>query len=150
MLPGDLSIADLSIEVEPHPDSNGDDIYVTLVPSPYSEDVWQAALRVLITINPPTQDWDNDGRGNFFMLAEAGALEHRAQELQELAERQELASPEPGKHAHWTHKEHLAEKSVNGKAVRALCGIFFVPLQDHEKLEECPQCTARYRDIPSV
>lgn len=149
-LPGGPSIAGLILEVEPHPDGNGDDIYVTLEPTPHSDEAWQAALRVLITINPPTQDWDNDGRGNFFMLAQAGALEQRAQALQELAERQVLASPEPGKHAHWAHKEHLAEKSVNGKAVRALCGTFFVPLQEHKTLEECPQCKARYQDIPSL
>lgn len=149
-LPGDPSPADLNIEVEPHPDGHGDDIYVTLEPPPYSDEVWRATLRVLITINPPAQDWDNDGRGSFFMLAEAGALEQRAQALQDLVERQELASPEPGKHAHWAHRDHLAEKSVNGKAVRALCGTFFVPLQDHEKLEECPQCTARYQEIASI
>lgn len=146
-LPTEPSIARLGIEVEPHPDGKADDIYVTIEPPPYSEEAWQAALRVLITVNPPVQDWDNDGKGNFFMLAETGVLERRVQALQGLAEHRELASPEPGKHAHWAHREHLVEKSVDGRAVRALCGTFFVPLQDHEKLGECPQCAVRYQAI---
>nr|WP_241728173.1 DUF3039 domain-containing protein [Dietzia maris] len=46
--------------------------------------------------------------------------------------------------SHYTHREHLAGKTINGEAVRALCGPFFVPRQDHHSLPLCPKCAERY------
>jgi hypothetical protein len=56
-------------------------------------------------------------------------------------------NPPPPTHAHYTLKLPLAAAIVDGKPVRAVCGLWFVPLHDHEKLPVCPRCEA---DFPVV
>lgn len=50
-------------------------------------------------------------------------------------------------HAHYTLRRPLAEAIVLGKPVRAVCGTWFVPSQDHDNLPVCPRCEA---DLPIV
>lgn len=69
-------------------------------------------------------------------------------ELEVLSTDRELAVSEPGRHSHYAHREHLAGSTIEGRAVRALCGVFFVPTQDHERLQVCPDCDHRYRALP--
>ncbi|MBK8733808.1 MAG: DUF3039 domain-containing protein [Actinomycetales bacterium] len=44
--------------------------------------------------------------------------------------------------------QHLAGHTINGDAVRALCGTFFVPRQDHRALPTCPTCQDRWDELP--
>ncbi len=48
----------------------------------------------------------------------------------------------PGQVAHYTHMaaNDLWTATVEGTPINALCGRTFVPRQDHEKLEACPEC----------
>jgi hypothetical protein len=100
---------------------------------------WTMTLRLLTCIYPPAQEWDRFG-DTLSMMAEVGHAAHQAEVLDELTRRGELCRSAPGTVSHWTHKQNLAENSVKGKAVRAMCGVFFVPYQDHEKLPQCPEC----------
>ena len=51
---------------------------------------------------------------------------------------------EAGCHKHWTDDTELTRKSIEGDAVEGLCGVWFVPRQDHNRCEMCPECNARY------
>ena len=48
-------------------------------------------------------------------------------------------------HAHYTSRLTLAEATVLGHPVRAVCGFWFVPRHDHLGLPVCPKCDA---DLP--
>lgn len=108
---------------------------------------WQAAIRILISILPPEQDWDTDG-GSFTTICEPGNLTDRVEELGLLVEQGILGESKPGEHAHFAHREHLAGRTIEGRAVRAMCGTVFVPRQDHEELPTCPRCTEEYAKLP--
>lgn len=60
----------------------------------------------------------------------------------------ELAEFEPGRYSHYAHRTHLAGSTIEGKAVRAICGVFFVPTQDHEALPICANCQEQYEALP--
>ena len=109
---------------------------------------WQLALRVLITLHPPEQDWERY-QNEFSTYAETGYWPQRAQVLTDLVDRAELAESVPGDHKHYTHREHIAGSLIEGSSLRAMCGVFFVARQDHEKLPLCPDCQERYEKLPS-
>ncbi len=104
-------------------------------------------VRALISLHPPEQDWDRY-RNAYSNIAEPGTWRARVTELQTLIADGELATSKPGQHSHWTHRQHLAGNTIEGRAVRALCGIFFVPTQDHETMQVCPTCEQRYNELP--
>lgn len=107
---------------------------------------WQLVTRVLISIAPPEQGWDRF-QGTYSNLAEPGALASRLRELEGMLDEGSLAESEPGQHAHHAHKRSLTERTVNGRAARALCGAFFVPRQDHENMPICPTCSQRAGEL---
>lgn len=109
--------------------------------------IWTLRLRVLISLAPPEQEWDAGG-GVFSNLGEPGQWTERVRSLAELVETGVLESSEPGKTSHFTHREHLSDKTIDGRAVRALCGVAFVPIQDHETMPECPKCAEIYAELP--
>ncbi len=150
-LPSSSPMAEVELSVETRDTEAITDIYVEVTanhPSGVSQDdVWNLVLRVLISLNPPIQSWDTEGSSLFFTMVETEQLRHRARELARLVQRGELAPPEPGKVSHYAHRDHLASSTVEGDAVFTLCGIYFVPTQDHEKLEVCPPCEARYQRL---
>ena len=80
-------------------------------------------------------------------MGDPGQWTRRVAELEQLVERDELAFSEPGKESHYIHREHLTWKSFDGKAVRSLCGVRFVPLQDHANMPVCPECTKLYESL---
>lgn len=41
-------------------------------------------------------------------------------------------------------------KTVEGGALRAMCGVFFVPTQDREALPVCPVCDEHFNALPDV
>ncbi|XBH21883.1 DUF3039 domain-containing protein [Jonesiaceae bacterium BS-20] len=45
-----------------------------------------------------------------------------------------------GLRAHYTHKNEIVAASITGNPIRALCGAWFVPTRDPNKVSGCPQC----------
>lgn len=83
-------------------------------------------------------------------MEEPGSLDKRISELETHDVMRTLAAVELGAVAHFTHREHLASKIVDGTGVRSLCGVYFVPTQDADALSACPQCEALYAALPEL
>jgi hypothetical protein len=113
-----------------------------------SDLVWNLTLRALTTLSPPEQGWDRY-KDTYSTIAEPGYFAARVTALEALVAGQALEESVPGQHAHFTHRRHLAGNTIEGKAVRALCGAYFVPTQDHDSLPCCPTCRERLDDLPS-
>jgi hypothetical protein len=109
---------------------------------------WQATLRVLIAISPPETGWDRLG-DTYSTIGEIGSLALRIDQLQAITDRGEVAQSQPNYTAHYAHRRNLALSSVAGLGVRSLCGIFFVPYQDHGSLPKCEICEERYLALPA-
>lgn len=144
-------LADVELTVEQHRDEgvDTDDIEVLVNPVPQyagHDHVWDLIVRVLCSLAPPAQEWDTSGYG-FSNIGDPGAWSERVKQLRVLVERELLEYPEPGRESHYAHREHLAFKSMDGKAVRALCGVRFVPSQDHANLPICPECSRVYHSL---
>lgn len=105
-------------------------------------------MQLLAAISPPEQGWDVGG-GIYSNLLETGALAKQLATLRDLTARHEIATTASGKTAHYVHRRNLAEQTVEGRALRALCGVYFVPRQDTESLDRCPACTALYMEFSS-
>ena len=152
-LPNHGELAQLDISVTPVRDGGyeADEIDLEILPATGftgSSLVWQLAIRALISLSPPEQGWDRY-KDTYSNIAEPGAWTTRVDELVALVGGNEIAESVPGSHSHYTHREHLAGSTIEGHAVRALCGVFFVPTQDHESLPTCPQCTERLGELPA-
>ena len=149
--PGKGSLAQLVLTVNPvrEPGYDADEIYLELVPLPSyigSHLAWQLTLRVLISLSPPEQGWDRY-QNSYANIAEPGAWTARVVELDAMVADGELAESEPGKYSHYAHRKHLAGHTIEGRGVRAICGVFFVPTQDHGKLSTCPVCQERFAEL---
>lgn len=150
----DQLLADVEIHINPvrEADYESDDVVVTVsTPDRWAgtDLVWTLTTRVLITLSPPEQGWDRLG-DTFSNIAEPGSFGARYSNLKALTSDGQLAESELGAHAHRIHKRDLMERTVDGRAVRALCGAFFVPRQDHESLSECETCKRRLDEIESA
>lgn len=110
---------------------------------------WQLIVRVLASVYPPAQGWDRVGDA-FHQMEEPGSLDKRISELETHDVMRTLAEVELGAVAHFTHREHLASKIIDGTGVRSLCGVYFVPTQDADSLPACPQCEALYAALPKL
>ena len=150
--PAERTLAHVTVVVESvrEDDVSWDEVVVEIAPTgrwmtdPLTQ---QATLRLLVSLHAPEQDWDV-GDGIFSAKVDPGRLQGRCDELAALVERGELAEPVPGASAHLAHRGHLEEKTINGGAVRALCGVFFVPRQDHASLPACPACAGALGQLP--
>lgn len=109
--------------------------------------LWQLSVRALIAVSPPEQGWDRFGN-TYSNIGEPGAWTKRVDDLNALVVAHTLAVSEPGSTSHYTHRQHLAGRTIDGDAVRALCGAYFVPTQDHDSLPECPTCSDRLAELP--
>ena len=103
--------------------------------------------RLLTCIAPPEQDWDKSFDIYSAMEAE-GHCSHQISILEEAKSQGRLVNSVPGCVAHVTHRRHIADASVEGKAVRALCDTFFVPRTDPTPLPRCTECERRYKELP--
>jgi hypothetical protein len=108
---------------------------------------WQATMRVLISISPPETGWDRVG-DTYSTINEIGSLVLRVDELRTVTDRGELAQSRPNDRAHYAHRQNLALSSIAGLGIRSLCGVYFVPYQDHEALPRCTTCEERYQALP--
>lgn len=129
---------------------DADEVLLEIVPEDHfagTHLLWQLTTRLLVSIEPPEQGWDRY-RATYSNIGEPGAWTARVSSLEALVEAKELATSEPGSTSHYTHRDHLAGRTINGSAVRALCGTFFVPTQDHKGLPTCPSCEQRLAELP--
>lgn len=132
---GAIDSDDIIVEFHPNSEYKGSDLF------------WLFTTRVLTSINPPWHGWDRFDN-SYSNIGEIGAWTQRIHDLEQLVASGTLEVSDPGSHSHFTHKKHLAGKTINGEAVRALCGIYLVPTQDHERLPTCPTCEAAYAELP--
>ncbi len=144
-------LARLTLIVTPvrEPGYEADEIELEVVPlAAYagSSLSWQLTVRALISLSPPEQGWDRC-KNSYTNIAEPGAWTICVAELEKIVTAHELAESEPGRHSHYTHREHLAGNTIEGHAVRALCGAFFVPTQNHERLPLWPPCQERFVEL---
>ncbi|MFD3509763.1 DUF3039 domain-containing protein [Nocardia sp. NPDC058666] len=112
-----------------------------------SELGWLLTVRVLVSLSPPVQSWDRYG-ASYSTIAELGYRAAQRERLQVASAREELLAQELGTVSHRVHTQHLAAATVDGRASRALCGVFFVPMQDHAEIEECVECAERLAYLP--
>lgn len=54
-----------------------------------------------------------------------------------------------GTQSHYTHRERIVDSMVEGEALKALCGQWFVPRQDTRDREPCPTCVAVHERLPT-
>lgn len=146
---GRLALVDITVTPIREAGYKADEIVVEILPeysSAGSELLWTLATRLLITIDPPEQLWERFG-DTYSNIGEPGAWHDRIVELRPLVEDGCLATSQPGTTSHFAHKEHLAGKTINGEAVRSLCGTYFVPQQDHDALPRCLACEERIAEL---
>ncbi|MEX5635540.1 DUF3039 domain-containing protein [Parafrankia sp. FMc2] len=146
---GRLAQLTLTVTQVREPDYQADEIDLEITPTTTyagTKLLWQLTVRALICLSPPEQGWDRY-RDTYSNIAEPGSWASRRADLDRLVTNHELAESEPGSHSHYTHREHLAGSTIEGHAVRALCGAFFVPTQDHERLPVCPPCQERHSEL---
>lgn len=106
---------------------------------------WTMTMRLATCICPPEQDWDRFG-DTMSAMAPVGHAATQSAQLFDLIRRGELCRSQPGAVSHYAHRKNLADSSIEGHAVRAMCGVFFVPTQDHDSMPICPEC-AEVRDL---
>jgi hypothetical protein len=151
-VPGNGSLAQFTLAVTAIREDGyeADEIEAEIVPASShagSNLAWRLTTRILISLSPPEQGWDRY-KNSYANIAEPGWWAKRVAELEALVAGRELAESEPGRHSHYVHRTHLAGNTIEGKAVRAICGVFFVPAQDHQALPTCPACKEQYDALP--
>ena len=147
-----LATLDITLAHVQEAEYHADEITVEILSKPQftgSELIWQLTTRALITLNPPVQEWDRY-KTLYSTINQPGYFGDRVALLERLVTEGTLAEPEPGQYAHYAHRKHLAGNTIEGKAVRALCGAHFVPVQDHEALPCCPTCEQRLNELPEA
>ena len=140
-----LATVELSITTE----DEIEDICLSFIEQskPNSRLAHRLEYRLLTCIAPPEQDWDKSFDIYSAMEAE-GHCSHQISILEEAKSQGCLVNSVPGCVAHVTHRRHIADASVEGKAVRALCDTFFVPRTDPTPLPRCAECERRYKELP--
>jgi hypothetical protein len=146
---GHFATVDITVTEVREDGYDADEVFVEIVPEKRfagSELLWQLTIRVLISIEPPEQRWDRFG-DTYSNLGEVGTWGRRVESLGQIVRANDLAVSEPGSTSHYTHRDHLAGSTINGDGVRALCGVYFVPTQDHETLPVCPSCQELFDNL---
>ncbi len=103
--------------------------------------------RLLISIAPPEQEWDLAG-GIYSAMEEPGHCARQIERLRDASRERRLLNSIRGHVAHRVHRRHIGDSSVDGRAVRSLCGVYFVPLTDPDALPECEECAWRCKQFP--
>ncbi len=150
---GDKPLGRAEIEVVLVPDDDDPDQAVAEIVATVTGDrsrgthLDRAEIVVLAAINPDEQAWDpsylRDGSRLYACLLTAGDLKA----LKAAAGAREPGLTVAGSEAHYAHRGRLTESAVEGLAVRAMCGTWFVPRQDAEPLDRCGPCDALYREL---
>lgn len=145
-------IANVAVEIsrEPIDDEEWFDIVVSVECVDYAMYplVQWVEMIILTAIDPREQQWSTlnvDGRPTHSQMIQGADIAT----LRDMLDATRVpATVEPGTVAHYSHKARLAESIVEGEGVKSLCGAWFVPRQDHERLDKCPTCTQIYQALP--
>lgn len=89
---------------------------------------------------------------SFCAIVEPTAREF-AEELRSTGSLPEASKPgglRIGLRAHYAARHGLIDAQVEGSSVVSLCGYWFVPTADHEKLETCAECEERLSAMSAV
>ena len=149
--PHENAIGAATLTLEPGPDSGSPEellVEIDLIDQHKGSNIgWQATLRILTTLDPRQVAWD---RGGGIFSPAPGGVEFgtRVDQVLDMVARRDLADSIPNDRAHFTHRRSLTEATVIGRGVRALCGSYFVPTQDHEALLRCDVCDERFAALP--
>lgn len=108
---------------------------------------WQMRRAVLNALCPFDQAWDRY-QETYSNITERGGWSERAALVRQHVERGELVEWIPGQAKHYCHRKNLAGSAINGTVVMGMCGVFFVPTQDHDKLPMCPECADAHGQLP--
>ncbi|WP_169833302.1 DUF3039 domain-containing protein [Corynebacterium phocae] len=129
---------DLSVEIDP-------------VGTPPRDSLFRRIeQQVLVSLQPRQQSWDPFGEGLFYTCVGEEFLDQRIKALDQLVSDEAIENSLPGDFRHYIHKNSVFSNTVNGVASKSMCGVYFVPNQDHEKLQTCPRCMEEYQALPAV
>lgn len=149
----DLSTAEIDI-VLIDDDDDDDDEGVAEVVLTFTRTDWShldlaehADLIVLAALHSDEQSWDVSslGTGPIYSLVMSSA--ELTAVLAAVDRDGEPGASNPGSTAHYAHRGHLTESTVEGTSVRGLCGKWFVPRQDHHSMPKCDRCDAVMRTM---
>lgn len=152
LMPGDGLLARVEVSVvrlvdEDDGDSIGE-VVLDVEPLDYTlfSLVERAEIVMMAAISPDEQAWAPGFAGSRRMYSLCGTA-HEVERLRSDAQVADRApgAVRPGTVAHFAHKLRLTEHYVEGTATRALCGVYFVPRQAPDGLEQCPACAAVFR-----
>ena len=155
---GDRQVARIWVEVESI--SDGEEVLVEVqlemeeITREHAKIVQLATQLARASLNDVAEEWTLLPLGDDVTLYRALPSQATSQRAQALRERQEVSEvdlPETlrlGVRAHFAPREQLVSAQVNGLAVRALCGYWFVPTADHEHVPECDECRASHDSLP--
>jgi hypothetical protein len=148
VLPGDAALCHVRVEVETiaYDDDPPDELSTVAVTVKRSD--WsrtdladRADIVILAAIQPHEQAWDITTLPDGALFSFDCSPEELAGLVEDETQRQP-GTTTPGRLRHWTHRQRLTQSIVEG-----LCGVWFVPRQDAEKLETCPHCAAVHRRL---
>lgn len=123
------------------PDYDFEEVVVELfdVAQPNSNLTDMMRIQILTAIAPPSQDWDVAG-GIYSAFEEHGHTQQQLTALCQACDEDRVIEPQMGQLTHYTHTGDITTKTVNGEALRAICGKYFVPMQDPNRFPACPEC----------
>ena len=110
---------------------------------------WVASL-IQTSISPFEQDWHTHevaGRPTFSIVVLLGALQAAPERIDMQASDGQLGSSIPGAWAHRVVGREIVNNVIEGRAMRALCGTWFVPRQDWQSKPVCPTCELVYANL---
>ena len=119
------------------------DVYVEVVPINFAalDELEWAEHVMLCALDPTEQQWETTymGKGRAYS-ATISSTESSAEGSHTDATAHLPGQSVPGAVAHYAHRERLVDCMVDGDALRAVCGKWFVPRQDPDSREICPMC----------
>lgn len=111
---------------------------------------WVAQL-IQTSINPVEQEWRSypiNGKPNYSIVTTAALVRTCQERILELPDTQ-LGISLPGVRAHHCNTTDISTSIVNGTAMKALCGTWFVYRQPGDDMPVCPKCESIYQRIPA-
>lgn len=140
---GPLGVVTVEVaRIEDGADSIGE-IIVTVEPGDWSSTdlLERAEIVVLAAICADEESWvpSHAGAQRIYSVTDSiGGLDRTIERSAEPD--RSPGQTQPGARSHYAHKQRLADSYVEGRATRALCGVFFVPHRSPEGLETCATC----------
>ncbi|GAA1216959.1 hypothetical protein GCM10009655_15430 [Rhodoglobus aureus] len=130
------------------------ELIVEIVPLKHTKLTERAIATTLAAIEPDTHSWTT-------APLNASAMSHSVLTTEEMYQRafnaRESGSSDPhelpgvlrvGTIAHYTAATSVTQATIEGAAVEAMCGHWFVPMHDHDQLDICGGCSDARNRLP--